>query len=328
MECNDLEGKDALGNPPKNQAPAFMHARDSRKRKIPGLWVRNERFYACLWVNRGDGKKTARRFPLVATNVTEAREQMDIKKNDRRENKLPTSGRKPMLADSIEKYLASPIRQKRRKSTRYKDRAALHRWLAHIGNLQINRITRGHVLSFQDKRLAEGLSPRTVNLDLLALRGLLKRAVEEGHLRELPKMKALARGVRRKRNLITPAQLQTMLDKAREWRVSNGSRFVDDMRFLAFTGTREKEALRLKWTDVDYEGRRVVIGRDGLTKNGEERTVEFNPQLESLIGEMETRRAPDSEWLFPSPLRGVTNFWFRENDTSKTSSHENRHNLQ
>ena len=96
MQRKETGSNATLDVPLKNHAASFIHAKDSRNRKIPGLWVRNGRFYACLWVDRGDGKKTSRRLPLEAANVTEAREQMDIKKSDRRENKLPTSGRKPM----------------------------------------------------------------------------------------------------------------------------------------------------------------------------------------------------------------------------------------
>jgi len=102
MQRKDAGSKATLVKPLKNHATSFIHVSDSRNRKIPGLWVCNRRYYACLWVDRGDGKKTSRRLPLVAANVTEAREQMDIKKNDRRENKLPTSARKPMLAGSVD----------------------------------------------------------------------------------------------------------------------------------------------------------------------------------------------------------------------------------
>jgi hypothetical protein len=52
---------------PFNDRARFTQARDSRNRKIPGLWVRNGRYYACLWIDRGDGKKSARRFPSEAT---------------------------------------------------------------------------------------------------------------------------------------------------------------------------------------------------------------------------------------------------------------------
>lgn len=282
----------------------FVQARDSRNRKVPGLWIRNGRYYAALWVDRGDGKKTARRFPLEAGNITEAKEQLEIKKNDRREDKLPTAGRKPMLTDYIETYLASPIRKKRRANTQDKDRAALGRWLAQIGNVQVHKISPAHVLGFQEKRLADGVSPRTVNLDMISLRGLLKRAVTEGHLRELPALRDLERGPIAKRRLITPAEFQRLLDTASTECPRNGRQFIDYLCFLAYSGAREQEALRMKWSDVDLDGRFITVGSDGLAKNGEARTVELNAKLEGLLREMQTRRAPDSEWLFPSPQRG------------------------
>jgi integrase len=84
----------------------------------------------------------------------------------------------------------------------------------------------------------------------------------------------------------------------------NGAQLVDYLRFLAFSGTREQEALRVRWADVDFKSERVTIGSDGLSKNWESRTVEFNAQLGGLLGEMYKRRAPDSSWIFPSPRRG------------------------
>ncbi len=39
-------------------------------------------------------------------------------------------------------------------------------------------------------------------------------------------------------------------------------------------------------------------------KNAEVRHVDFNPALAALLTAMKTRRAPDSQWLFPSPQRG------------------------
>ena len=79
---------------------------------------------------------------------------------------------------------------------------------------------------------------------------------------------------------------------------------ADYLRFLAFSGAREQEALRIKWAEVDFERERVTIGADRLTKNWESRTVEFNPQLGALLRDMRARRAPDCAWLFPSPRRG------------------------
>ena len=70
-----------------------------------GLYRRNGRFYAQLWVDRGCGKKAARRFALFtadnlpARTLPEAKEAMEIKRNERREDSLPILGRKPIFGD-------------------------------------------------------------------------------------------------------------------------------------------------------------------------------------------------------------------------------------
>jgi integrase len=64
------------------------------------------------------------------------------------------------------------------------------------------------------------------------------------------------------------------------------------------------EALRLKWGDVDCERKQLTIGADGLAKNHKSRAVDFNANLEAHLADMSGRKAPDSEWLFPSPQRG------------------------
>ena len=39
-------------------------------------------------------------------------------------------------------------------------------------------------------------------------------------------------------------------------------------------------------------------------ENREMRVVDFNPNLEALLKDMQMRRAPDIDWIFPSPQRG------------------------
>ena len=47
-----------------NHRAQFIAARDSRNRRIPGLYVRGNRYYAQLWADGGNRRKTTRRFPL------------------------------------------------------------------------------------------------------------------------------------------------------------------------------------------------------------------------------------------------------------------------
>jgi integrase len=133
---------------------------------------------------------------------------------------------------------------------------------------------------------------------------VLNAAIDDGHLRELPRIKTLQEPPPPKRELITPSEFDRLLTAAQNVCEKNGEQLTDYLRFLAFSGAREKEALRIKWADVDFERERVTIGADGLSKNRESRTVEFNSQLSALLSEMRTRRAPDCSWLFPSPQRG------------------------
>jgi len=316
----------------------FMAVRDSRKRRIPGLFTRNGRFYALLWADRGDGRKTARRFPLMdehdqpVANLTEAKDALEKLRGDRRENKLPQGGRKPGFDSYADEYLALASTQQKRKATRSKECDALARWKAHLANVRIDRITTPMIKAFVEKRLRgckiggkayDAASPRTVSLDLIALRNVLKAAVETGHLRELPRFPKLKAPEPARRPLLTPGEFDTLLTCCRarteegEPPTKNGEQLRDFLRFLAFSGAREQEALRVRWSHVDFAARRMFIGADenftaaamtigtgGTSKNRGSRVVDFNAQLESLLREMLARRASDSSWLFPSPQRG------------------------
>jgi integrase len=293
--------------------------RDSRNRRVPGLYQRNGRYYCQLWVDLGNGRKAARRFPLLndegapVSNLNEAKAALEVKRNDRREKRLPTLGRKPLFLDYCATYFEKAKVSRKRAGTLENERQAIARWRAHLGNIRIDKISTPMVAAFVDKRLKGGsfggrlfkpAAERTVNLDLIALRNVMSLAVDEdGHLRALPTIKSLEAAPTPKRQLLTPTEFNTLLSAALACR-KNGQQLRDYLEFLAFSGSREQEALRIPISAVDLKAERVTIGSDGLSKNWESRTVEFNPKLGALLHDMLERRAPDSSWLFPSPQRG------------------------
>jgi integrase len=302
-----------------NHRAQFIAARDSRNRRVPGLYVRGDRYYTQLWVDLGNGKKAPRRFALQDADnqpvrtLAAAKEALEIKRHERRENQLPTIGHKPLFADYCATYFEKATVQRKRPGTVDGERQALARWCDHLGRVRIDHVATPAISAFIDKRLKGGnfcgrklaaVSERTANLDIIRLRNVLKSAIDDGCLRELPRIKMLDESPPPKRDLVTPAEFDRLLEAARNACEKNGEQLVDYLQFLAFSGAREKEALRIKWVDVDFERERVTIGADQLTKNWESRTVEFNPQLGALLGEMYARRAPDCSWLFPSPQRG------------------------
>jgi integrase len=118
----------------------------------------------------------------------------------------------------------------------------------------------------------------------------------------------------RKRPLFTSADLEILCKAAMGERkdktgkmvpvTENAQQFTDYIRFMAYSGARRNEALGIRWADVDSKQAQLTVGAEGDTKNRSARVVDFNPKLKAHLEDMERRKAPDSEWLFPSPQRG------------------------
>ena len=306
MKCKAAQGEGRTSGRGEHGAQ-FVAVRDSRKRKVPGLYARNGRYYGQLWMKE---ERTARRFPLLdedgnpIANLNAAKEAFEILRHARREKTLRPLGNRPLLAEYIATYFAKAEIVQKRPATLEKERCSLDRWKRHMGEARIDRITLGMTAALIDERLREGVSARTVNLDTIALRNVLKRAVKDGYLKDLPKLRALKEAKPPKRGLMTPVEFERFLAAVPVACEKNAVQVGDYLQFLAYSGAREQEALKIRWEDVDFENERVSIGAGGVSKNHEEREVEFNDRLGALLREMSTRRAPDCSWLFPSPQRG------------------------
>jgi integrase len=282
----------------------FTPVRDSRKRKVRGLWIRNGRYYLQM---RVEGEKSARKIPLQSQNLEAAIKEIREKQSAKDKGELPAAGLKPKFADYCRGYLdffETVMNSGKRPRTLERERTSLIRWMAALGHVRVDKITKPMLAAFIDARLKDGLSPRSVNVDVIALRNVLKKAANDGFLNALPTAGLKPLKVRTvKRPLLTPAQFEKLCAIARACS-KNGDELVDYLKFLAFTGARCSEALRVAWADVDLDRRHVTIGADGLSKNGKARVVDFNPNLETHLRDMWQRRAPDTSWLFPSPQRG------------------------
>jgi integrase len=173
--------------------------------------------------------------------------------------------------------------------------------------------------------------PRTVEHDFVALRNFLTYAVEEKKWitkkPDFPKWGKKGLPKPRRKALIEPERFSLLIQRCRDRHVGalgeqvlsirNGDQLADFLLLLAYSGAREQEGMSLRWSHVDFKNRllhigaeedfvtgTVILGEAGDTKTGIGREIEFNPQLEAHLLDMKSRRAPDSQWLFPSPRRG------------------------
>ena len=201
------------------------------------------RYYAQLWVDLGNGKKTARRFPLrdgdnqPVRTLSAAREALEIKRHETaRESAAQQSAINRSFAITCATYFEKAKVQRKRPDTVANERQAIARWCDHLGHVRIDQIATPLIASYIDKRLKGGkfcgrklapVSERTANLDIIRLRNVLKSAVDDGYVRELPKVKMLDEAPPPKRNLVTPTEFDRLIDAARnamreKWRTIGG----------------------------------------------------------------------------------------------------------
>ena len=225
---------------------------------------------------------------------------------------MPQLGQTPKFSDYVTTYLEAITKKD---GTVEKEESTLDLWKEHIGHLRLDKIKPVHVASFVQKRLKAGMSKRTAELDVIALRNVLKRSLEiEQHIKTLPIPPGLNSSLKStppKRPLFESSAVEGLctaaLAKNEDGCASHEERATacDYVRFLAYSGARRNEALRIQWQDVNFDLVQVTIGADGDTKNSTGRVVDFNPKLAALLTDMKRRNRDVSKWLFPSPQRGA-----------------------
>lgn len=292
---------------PNRKKDTYQTVKDSRGRRVRGLWSRNGRFFASMTVEE-NGIKKKRMVPLKgAASFSEAKEAYQRLLTERADGALPVMGRKPKFSEYLAESYESRLQASgNRESSQKKERGYLKHWNQKIGHLRLNEIRPKHIQDVLNELSTEyGYQGRSVNLYLIALRKVLKAARSDGHLKApLPHDGIEWRKTdSRSRDLIEAHMIDQLCEAALE-HLKNGRQFVDYIRFLQYSGARRNEALQVRWSDVDLHRGFVIIGAQGDAKNRRPRHVDLNAKLRELLVDMETRRQPDSVWLFPSPQRG------------------------
>lgn len=290
----------------KSHASRFLPALNSRKRKIRGLWKRGNRFYVQIRMEVGDGQTKPKRIPLgeeVAT-LDQAIKQLERVRTENRAGKLALPKHQPAFSQFTDEYLASATHASKRPNTRKAERLNLGYWKTHLGGVRVGKITPVMIHAYREKRLSQGVKPRTINIELIHLYAVLKFAVERGVIEGFQRVNELPEKAPPKRRLLEPADIEALLSHSTPDVTKNHDLLRLYIRFLALTGAREKEALHIRWADIDTKSRLLTIGSDAETKSGLSRTVNFTTELDDLVTEMNAARPPDSSFLFPSPQRG------------------------
>jgi hypothetical protein len=244
-----------------NRNLKFRRVYDGRKRPVPALWQRGEKFYARLRVDNGCGATVDRRIPLVARTVAEARLEIERLRVKRADNTLGIIALAPTFADHSATYLADIKLAKRPCTVALEGIHVAHLNVA-LGQTRLNRITKGVVLRYRNAKLAAGWTGRTANLNLTVLRNVLRHAQDHGLIHTLPTdgIRPL-RHVPPKRSLVTRAELDRLCEAALHLPVS-GRVLADYLRLMATCGsgaTKPCASRGLTWIGSDANSRLAVM---------------------------------------------------------------------
>lgn len=287
-----------------NHGGRFLAAKDSRKRKIRGLWTRNGRYYAQMRVDRGNGTTAPAKIPLEATTLDSARAELEKKRTENRQQVMQLPGHRPKFSALAEEYKTSAGFLAKKLGTQENEIQALKRWITHLGGLRVDWIKPAHLVDFRNNRTAQGLTARTINLDLVAYNNAMSYAKEKGWISTPPRLSKLPEKKAPKRPLLTAKDIERLLKACRPDVTKNAKEIAYYIRFLSLTGAREQESLKTRKEDAVLDRLQITIGATGDTKNNDHRTVDMSPELETLLKEMLAELPDDTSYLFPSPQRG------------------------
>lgn len=137
---------------------------------------------------------------------------------------------------------------------------------------------------------------------LKMVRRIFNMAIEEGLLDRNPAVKIKVRVPELKQSILNVAEANRLLREAKV----RGHKFYEIWAFALFTGMRSSELYALKWSDVDFENKRIYVNQNwcrsggyGPTKSRRNRTVPISSELLSLLKEMQLKSEREAEFVLP-----------------------------
>lgn len=177
------------------------------------------------------------------------------------------------LSDAIEKYLAHVLPEKPRNSRNVEQH--LKWWQEQLGNRQLTDVTAKEIAECRDRLLKEpthqnkNRAPATVVRYLSSLSSLFETAIKEWHWIEKNPVKLIRKPTvsNARTRFLTEEECKKLLACCKESR----NPYLYSIVVIALsTGMRRGEILGIRWQDVDFEKKLVILPK---TKNGSIRYV-------------------------------------------------------
>src|SRR6266536_4642725 len=183
-----------------------------------------------------------------------------------------------------------------------------------FGELPLEAVTAEKIDAYQARLVDEGmLSARTINKRLVALHGILRRAMRVYGLRSNPAALVDRQPLRRSGEfaVLHPAEVEALA------RAADNDQDAALFRVAAFTGLRLGELRALRWSDVDFAKHLVHVrrnythGADGAPKSGRVRSVPLIDQAAKALDGLSRRErfTGDDDLVFVDDVGGHVDDW-------------------
>jgi integrase len=263
----------------------FLDNKLDKELDMASITQRNDSFR--VRIHRKDNKPISKSFKteleaLQWLKKTEAQLELGLYE-DKVKNHISL---KVGFGEAVEKYIPTYSVHK----GNHKTEAGILRILAcRWEGRSLNAISKQDIVLLKEELLAKGRAASTVNHYLNALSQLYQIAINEWGLRlanPISGVKRMSEPQGRMRRLSKEAEA-TLLSHCIRLKLSH----LADMIIVALeTGMRCGEILSMRWEDVDFINRRVLL-RD--TKNGDSRQVPLSSRVKTILEQLSSRTTGD-----------------------------------
>ena len=229
-----------------------------------------------------DGRVRWRQMVDGKTRTITAKSMPELKEKVKKVADLPIIKNKIKVSEWFEKWLEIYIKPLKKQATYYQYKILYEQHIFPIiGNRLITSVKQYDIQQIIAKMNEKGLSTWTMKHVRKILHIAFDRAFKDKLIPENPVVDIeIPKKQAKPRKTITASELKILFENLKN------SRWYWAFRFMLVTGLRRGELLALRWSDIDYENKRIIVDESnsasglGDTKNSK---VHYVPLSERAI---------------------------------------------
>ncbi|MBW2673254.1 MAG: site-specific integrase [Deltaproteobacteria bacterium] len=194
--------------------------------------------------------------------------------------------------DLMDKYMVEYSAVNKAASSHKRDKSIVAKLKSYFGNYYLTEITPAMISDYKVKRRGDGVSPRTINYELVTMSHAFNMAIREwGLVNDNPVARVRKERVSNKiERWLTSEEEERLLKESPQW-------LQDIILFAIHTGLRQSEILDLKWSQVDMERRTILIFEQ---KNRNVDTLPLNETAMKVLRCRYLSDLPSEGYVFPN----------------------------